>query len=256
MRVALVLTVTAAFLAGCGRVRYEIVEQDAADQTDLSPDRSGRDLTEGDLTDAPPPSGRCPAPLPSTWIWCDDFETTDLSVSYPDVGAGPEIVVAPGAVASRAVETHWSVAAPGDGWLWVWFGDHPLGTFVRPGERFDEVWVRFRVLHQQSFQWTDSPTGLLKITSLARTDFGQSMQVRRACPRRPAWDMVIHVRARRNGPLHDLPRRDALHASARLSRGHAELSRDRRRALEVLGSSRAVEPSRPAGWALRSISGR
>jgi hypothetical protein len=118
----------------------------------------------------------CPATLPSGWLFCDDFEKPDVASRYFEYGDDEGDFVrttdqaASGQYSMQVVFQQGEVSAGG---MKLRVGNNPIGTDVAPGQDFDELFWRMRVMHQSG--WVGSPAKLSRATSMAKSDWSQAM---------------------------------------------------------------------------------
>jgi hypothetical protein len=123
------------------------------------------------------PGALCPSPLPSSWIFCDDFESAgavaDRYFEYDDNGGDFVPVSSEAHSGSHSMQVSWQQGEVGAGALHVTFGRNPLGSVVRPDEDFGEIYWRVYLLNQPG--WVGSPDKLTRATAFAAADWSQAM---------------------------------------------------------------------------------
>ncbi len=124
----------------------------------------------------------CPSPLPSDWIFCEDFEnisdTKKVFFEHNDDNGDLKVVSGEGVSGTHALEASYQKGEVGAGWVSIAFGRNPIVGSGKPHYRatedFTEVWWRLRVKHQQG--WPDvGPAKLMRATSFAKSNWGQAM---------------------------------------------------------------------------------
>jgi hypothetical protein len=124
----------------------------------------------------------CPSPLPSEWIFCEDFETigdtTDVFFEHEDNDGDFVVETGEAASGSRALHVRWQSGEVGAGYVNVGFGKNPMigggKPHYRPTETFDEIYWRVRVKHQSG--WPDvGPAKLTRATMMTSENWAQGM---------------------------------------------------------------------------------
>ncbi len=124
----------------------------------------------------------CPDPMPSGWIFCEDFERghvpADVFFEHNDNDGDFRVVDTDGHSGTHAMEALWQTAEVGAGWVSVAFGQNPMVYGGRPHYRttedFTEIYWRLEVKHEQG--WPDvGPAKLSRATAFAYSDWGQAM---------------------------------------------------------------------------------
>lgn len=119
----------------------------------------------------------CPDPLPASWIFCDDFESSDpVADRYFEFGDddGDFARVATESMSgSHSMETIFQASEVGAGGMKVTFGHNPIGTQYRTSEDFDDIYWRMYLKNQAG--WTGSPAKLSRATVFAASDWSQAM---------------------------------------------------------------------------------
>jgi hypothetical protein len=124
----------------------------------------------------------CPSPLPSDWIFCEDFEnipdTKKVFFEHNDDSGDLRVVSGEGSSGTHALEASFQKDEVEAGWVSVAFGRNPIVGSNKPhyraNEDFAEVWWRLRVKHEQG--WPDvGPAKLMRATSFAKSNWGQAM---------------------------------------------------------------------------------
>ncbi|MEZ4220643.1 MAG: hypothetical protein R3B13_06900 [Polyangiaceae bacterium] len=124
----------------------------------------------------------CPSPLPSDWIFCEDFEsvtdTKQVFFEHNDDDGDFKVVSGEGTSGTHALEASYQKGEVEAGWVSVAFGRNPIVGAGKPQYRatedFSEVWWRLRVKHEQG--WPDvGPAKLMRATSFAKSNWGQAM---------------------------------------------------------------------------------
>lgn len=129
------------------------------------------DTSDSSDTGEDPPSVGCPDRLPRDWILCEDFESvTDPGAEFgtwSNIDGALAIEDGPARSGRRSYRVEHRPEADWGGWLDLRFGEGPPGgTVHRPGETFDEVWVRFWVRRDRT--WTSGGFGdLVEVQALA-----------------------------------------------------------------------------------------
>lgn len=139
---------------------------------------SGGGVDAGETDDGGAGGGapRCPAPLPDSWIFCDDFESGDVASRYFEFSEDDgdfRRVEGTAASGSHSMEVVWQPGEVGAGGMKVTFGRNPIGTMHRTDEDFDEVYWRMRVRHEEG--WEGSPAKLSRATAFSQSDWSQAM---------------------------------------------------------------------------------
>ena len=119
---------------------------------------------------------RCPDPLPADWIFCEDFEGADPAARFfewDDNDGDLRVVDSEAASGTHAVEIVWQAGEVGAGGFKVRFGRNPIGSDVRDGEDFDDVYWRMRVKHEVG--WEGNPDKLTRAISFAGADWSEAM---------------------------------------------------------------------------------
>jgi hypothetical protein len=157
---------------------------DQGPQTDTAPDSGTTVVDKGAAADqgGPTKPALCPSPLPTSWIFCEDFESStalaQVFFEYNDTKGAFSRVATQGASGTHAMEASWQKGQVGAGWVSVAFGKNPIvGTnkpHYRKTETFNEIYWRLRVKHQAG--WPDvGPAKLCRATAFAKSNWGQAM---------------------------------------------------------------------------------
>lgn len=124
----------------------------------------------------------CPDPLPSGWIFCEDFE--DLAdpatrfFEYDDAGGDFVVVDDEGASGTHSMRTTYRQGQEGAGWISVAFGRNPIIYGGRPhydqDADHDEIYWRLRLRMEPG--WPDEgPHKVTRATAFAKDNWGQAM---------------------------------------------------------------------------------
>ncbi|MCA9666524.1 MAG: hypothetical protein KC503_13075 [Myxococcales bacterium] len=153
------------------------VDADAA--ADAARDAPAGDVAAADTSSMS--SWRCPSPLPSGWIFCEDFESIgdpkQVFYEFNDNNGNFRVVDTEGASGTHSLQMSYKQGQIGGSWATVAFGRNPLVNnqpSYRKTEDFTEVYWRFRIKHQQG--WPDvGPAKTTRLISFAKPDWGQAM---------------------------------------------------------------------------------
>ena len=163
---------------------------------------SGYGSTGGESGDREPtpeagPYAPCPDELPDGWIFCEDFEAvgdpSEVFFDYVDAEGNFAPSGEGGASGIGSMKAHYREGVEGAGFMSVSFGNNPINAADRPeyrdGDKFDEVYWRFRVKMQSG--WPDAgPYNLSRISAFAQSDWGEAMVASLASD-----DADVHLRA-------------------------------------------------------------
>lgn len=128
------------------------------------------------------PFATCPEELPEGWIFCEDFEAfgdpSKVFFDYVDAEGNFAPSDDGGASGIGSMKAHYREGVEGAGFMSVSFGSNPINTTGRPGyrdgDKFDEVYWRFRVRMQPG--WPDAgPYNLSRISAFAQEDWGEAL---------------------------------------------------------------------------------
>lgn len=109
-------------------------------------------------------------------IFCDSFEDVNYQNNYFDFDndAGDFISVTNESVhGQKSLRAKWQLNEVGAGAFQLHFGSHPLGSNLFPTTEFREIFWRFYTKYPAGF--TDYPNKLSRLTSMAGTNWQQSM---------------------------------------------------------------------------------
>lgn len=169
---ALVSLAVVVSLPGCGTNPNDLsVDGGTVDAISMSPD-GPRGLPDAGNSQV----GLCPNPLPGDWIFCDDFEAPNVAARYfefSDNAGDFRRVATQAASGSYSMEVVWQSGEVSAGGFKVTFGRNPIGSQMRSGEDFNEVYWRMRVKHQTG--WVGSPAKLSRATVFSASDWSQAM---------------------------------------------------------------------------------
>lgn len=118
----------------------------------------------------------CPAALPPGWLFCDDFEQPDVGARYFEYGDDEGDFVRSSEQAASgnyAMQVVFQAGEVGAGGMKLRIGNNPIGNDIAPGQDFEEIFWRMRVMHQVG--WTGSPAKLSRATIMAKSDWSQAM---------------------------------------------------------------------------------
>ncbi len=122
-------------------------------------------------------SALCPNPLPSSWIFCDDFESSDpVADRYFEFGDDDGDFQRVGTEAhsgSHSMEVVFQQGEVEAGGMKVTFGRNPIGSQVQDDQDFDDVYWRMYLKNQDG--WTGSPAKLNRATAFSAGDWSQAM---------------------------------------------------------------------------------
>lgn len=114
------------------------------------------------------------------WIWCDDFESGNVSVGqgqyfdYDNNGGNFIPVNGVGLSNSYGMRARWQTGQVDAGTLHLNFGRNPTGDRgIRSTENFRDIYYRVFVRTQAG--WTGNPAKLSRATVFARSDWSQAM---------------------------------------------------------------------------------
>lgn len=157
-------------------------EDDEAGETGEGDGSSGGESGGADPAPEAGPYEACPQELPEGWIFCEDFEAvgdpSKVFFDYVDAEGNFAPSDEGGASGIGAMKAHYREGVEGAGFMSVSFGNNPINTADRPGyrdgDKFDEVYWRFRVKMQAG--WPDAgPYNLSRISAFAQSDWGEAM---------------------------------------------------------------------------------
>lgn len=166
---------------GAGRGSSVGGDDDASETSDGSGSTGGESGGEQPAPDAGP-FEVCPDTLPEGWIFCEDFEAfgdpSKVFFDYVDAEGNFAPTDEGGASGVGSMKAHYREGVEGAGFMSVSFGNNPINNAGRPGyrdgDKFDEVYWRFRVRMQPG--WPDSgPYNLSRISAFAQEDWGEAM---------------------------------------------------------------------------------
>ena len=121
------------------------------------------------------PAATQPQAAAKTTIWYDDFDGPEKT--YTETSGGVDKTVGLGGTGGSMLCLY-KKGEQGIGNRKVFFGDSPTGKVVRKGEKFDEIYWRIYVKHQEG--WTSGgetggPDKMSRATSMASTNWNQAM---------------------------------------------------------------------------------
>lgn len=152
-------------------------------------DPTGDPGETGEGEPLPPPPGDddgtfagCPAVLPGSWVFCEDFEVIadprEVVLDYQDGGGAFVLVDGIGASGSRSMEVSYRPELEGSGWMVLSFGATPIAIDGRPTyapeASFQAVYWRMRVKSEPG--WPDlGPGQLTRTVSFASDDWSEAV---------------------------------------------------------------------------------
>lgn len=119
----------------------------------------------------------CPDPLPASWIFCDDFESSDpVADRYFEFGDDDgdfQRVDTESNSGSHSMEVFFQQGEVEAGGMKVTFGRNPIGSQHQSDQDFDDIYWRMYLKNQDG--WTGSPAKLSRATAFAASDWSQAM---------------------------------------------------------------------------------
>jgi len=155
---------------------------DEAAETSAGYGSTGGDPGDSQSVPEAGPYSLCPDKLPEGWIFCEDFEAvgnpSEVFFDYVDAEGNFVPSNDGGASGVGSMKAHYREGVEGAGFMSVSFGNNPINTAGRPGyrdgDKFDEVYWRFRVKMQSG--WPDAgPYNLSRISAFAQSDWGEAL---------------------------------------------------------------------------------